>query len=166
MMGDFNAKIGRGRQGEKYMGRFGLAPNARLKNEIDYILVDKRCIIQDVSVIAPFNTGSDHRLVQAKIVDEQREARALHLTSREQRVKVMNKAQLRDAIVNERWDLRQGIDEDYDSLVQKLKECLRKAKVSSPKEPCGRISEGTKKMMEKWRNMKHDGSDLVEYSIL
>ncbi|KAL7850233.1 hypothetical protein SRHO_G00195820 [Serrasalmus rhombeus] len=115
MMGDFSAKIRRGRQGQEAIRGEHSVP--------DYILVDKRRIVQDISAIAPFNTGSDHRLVR-------------------------------------------GINEEYNSLVQKLKESLRKSKVASPKEPCGRILEGTKKMIEKRRNMKYDGSDLSEYSIL
>jgi len=39
----------------------------RLKNEIDFIITNKRYIITDVSALNRFNTGSDHRLTRAKI---------------------------------------------------------------------------------------------------
>lgn len=36
------------------------SPDAMTKNEIDFIMTDKRRIFRDVSVISRFNTGSDH----------------------------------------------------------------------------------------------------------
>jgi len=43
------------------------APNGTTKNEIDYILTDKKHIIQDVSTISKFKFFSDHRLVRATV---------------------------------------------------------------------------------------------------
>uniref|UniRef100_A0A8C9U0V1 Endonuclease/exonuclease/phosphatase domain-containing protein n=1 Tax=Scleropages formosus TaxID=113540 RepID=A0A8C9U0V1_SCLFO len=204
VMGDFNAKVGKGRQGERYVGKFGtgernergerlvtmaearkiyignslfkknsekrwtwIAPNAAHRNEIDYILVDKRRILQDVSVVTPFNTGSDHRLLRAKIViDRTKEKKTLHLTSREERVKVYDGKRLQEAMERKSWCRIDGIDDDYDSLIEKLKECLREAKEAGPREQKGRISEETKKLLEKRKNMKRTAEDHLEYSIL
>ncbi|XP_026324338.1 uncharacterized protein LOC113233423 [Hyposmocoma kahamanoa] len=43
------------------------SPDAVTKNEIDFILTDKRHIFRDVSVINRFSTGSDHRLVRGSL---------------------------------------------------------------------------------------------------
>nr|ADI61810.1 endonuclease-reverse transcriptase [Bombyx mori] len=44
-----------------------LSPDAVTKNEIDFIMTDKKHIFRDVSVISRFNTGSDHRLVRGTL---------------------------------------------------------------------------------------------------
>ncbi|CAH2243651.1 jg26126 [Pararge aegeria aegeria] len=43
------------------------SPDNITKNEIDFIITDKRYIFRDVSVISRFNTGSDHRLVRSTL---------------------------------------------------------------------------------------------------
>lgn len=44
-----------------------ISPDEKTKNEIDYILSNKNNICTDVTVLNKFYTGSDHRLVRAKI---------------------------------------------------------------------------------------------------
>ncbi|KAL0839312.1 hypothetical protein ABMA28_016056 [Loxostege sticticalis] len=44
-----------------------LSPGGRTKNEIDYIFGTNKFIVQDVTVLNNFYTGSDHRLIRAKI---------------------------------------------------------------------------------------------------
>ncbi|XP_044759008.1 craniofacial development protein 2-like [Coccinella septempunctata] len=44
------------------------SPDGRTKNEIDYIITDNKNTVKDVSVLNKFFTGSDHRIVRAKIV--------------------------------------------------------------------------------------------------
>ncbi|CAG9840644.1 unnamed protein product [Diabrotica balteata] len=44
-----------------------IIPNGNTKNEIDYILTTEKTIIKDVTVLNRFSTGSDHRLVRAKL---------------------------------------------------------------------------------------------------
>ena len=39
-----------------------------VKNEIDFFLSNNKSIFQDVSALKRFNTGSDHRIVKARIV--------------------------------------------------------------------------------------------------
>lgn len=88
-----------------------ISPNAEHRNEIDYILVDKQRILQDVSVIVPFNTSSKHRLLRAKIViDGMREKKALHLASKEECVKVYDEMGLQEAIKQETWHQIDKID--------------------------------------------------------
>lgn len=44
-----------------------ISPNGTTRNEIDYILSTEKSIIRDVTVINQCTTGSDHRMVRAKI---------------------------------------------------------------------------------------------------
>lgn len=44
-----------------------VSPNTQTKNEIDYLLTNKKHIFQDVDVLIQFSTGSDHRIVRRKI---------------------------------------------------------------------------------------------------
>ena len=59
------------------------SPNSETKNEIDYILCSHRRILQDVGVVGKaFTTGSNHRLVQARIaIDTKVEKRALAISN-------------------------------------------------------------------------------------
>lgn len=43
------------------------SPDSVTKNEIDFIIADKKRLFRDVSVVNRFNTGSDHRLVRATL---------------------------------------------------------------------------------------------------
>lgn len=43
------------------------SPNSNTKNEIDYVLTNEKLTVKDVSALNRFDTGSDHRLVRAKI---------------------------------------------------------------------------------------------------
>lgn len=43
------------------------SPNSNTKNEIDYVLTNKKFTVRDVSAPNRFDTGSDHRFVRAKI---------------------------------------------------------------------------------------------------
>ena len=43
------------------------SPNRLVKNEIDYILINKKSIVKNVEVIQRVNVGSDHRLVRGTI---------------------------------------------------------------------------------------------------
>lgn len=54
------------------------SPDNKVKNEIDYILATEKRICTDVSVLNRFDTGSDHRLVRAKLqVNNRMERRRL-----------------------------------------------------------------------------------------
>ena len=94
-MGDFNAKVGKQTsQGEPSTGPHGLgtrnergqmlvdfasavnmkiqntywhSPNGETFNQIDYILTTKNVQVHDVSTINKMHTGSDHRLVRARV---------------------------------------------------------------------------------------------------
>lgn len=45
------------------------SPNWETKNEIDYILTNKKNLVTDVEVITELDIGSDHRPVGARVMD-------------------------------------------------------------------------------------------------
>lgn len=47
--------------------RFWIAPNANIKSEIDYILINAPRVLKNVSIVPSFDTRSDHRILQARI---------------------------------------------------------------------------------------------------
>ena len=44
-----------------------ISPDSKTRNEIDYILSSCQKIVGDVTVLNSFNTGSDHRIVRARL---------------------------------------------------------------------------------------------------
>ncbi|XP_052823576.1 uncharacterized protein LOC128247647 [Octopus bimaculoides] len=106
-----------------------IVANAQYTNEIDCILVDTRHILQDVSMIAPLNTRSDHHLLWMKIViNELKEEKAFLILMKNQRVKAFDVTQLHDATKRKVWSEVEELDLNYNSLVQKIKNCMRKVK--------------------------------------
>lgn len=62
-----------------------VSPNMKVKNEIDFILSNKKYIVKDVSVLNKFSTGSDHRLVRSKIVINIKQERSKLISSKKNR---------------------------------------------------------------------------------
>jgi endonuclease/exonuclease/phosphatase family metal-dependent hydrolase len=56
------------------------------KNEIDYIITNSKSVVKNVTVLNNFTTGSDHRMVRAKVV----------LNTRFQRSKLVKKTEIPD----------------------------------------------------------------------
>ncbi|XP_071646707.1 craniofacial development protein 2-like [Temnothorax longispinosus] len=82
------------------------SPDSTIKNEIDYVLATDKRICADVSTLNRFDTGSDHRLVRAKVL----------VDTRLERKRLMNK-KVRPTLA----ELR-GKEEEYKTtLEQKLK---------------------------------------------
>ena len=142
LMGDFNAKVGRKKDGERFVGKYGIgernergerlvawaesmemfiantwykkkpkrrwtwiSPNAEKKNEIDYILTNRLRILQDVTVVPSFNTGSDHRLVKAKLIfEKRRERRALHKANRRKQKVEFDEEVFQNLVSRKKWE--------------------------------------------------------------
>ncbi|XP_029641349.1 uncharacterized protein LOC115216288 [Octopus sinensis] len=64
------------------------------------------------------------------------------------------------------WYQGDDIDDDYNSLIGKLKASLKKVKGVCPREKKGRISKETTKLLEERKNMKRTIDHHLEYSIL
>ena len=62
------------------------SPNATTHAEIDHILTNRRWSLLDVSVVPSFCSGSDHRLLRAKVRFRQLEKKACHSAARSKKV--------------------------------------------------------------------------------
>ncbi|XP_072375777.1 uncharacterized protein [Diabrotica undecimpunctata] len=59
-----------------------MSPDGNTKNEIDYILTKKKNIFEDVTVINSISTGSDHRMIRAKISIKHKKDRRQYVHSK------------------------------------------------------------------------------------
>lgn len=144
-----------------------IAPNARTKNEIDYFLVDTRRILRDVSVVPSFNTGSDHRMLRARIhIIPAVERRVLQVTSQRGRPKEIDEEEMQRQVELTDWTMGEELDEDYHHLTEKILQCAKKAQCQRPRQLDSRISEATRELLAKRRDMKRDKTTNVEYSLL
>ena len=149
------------------------SPNLTTKNMIDYILTDFPKYFKDVSVLNRLNTGSDHRLVRAKI----------NVRLQEERKKIFQKAivqkQLDPAAKSKfRIDLRKEFEQqksdsstnDINKLNDKLMETLVKNAapytVKQCKQRICKFSETTKEMMKKRRQFGVPKTEVekIEYA--
>jgi hypothetical protein len=101
-----------------------ISPNANVKNEIDYFLVDRKRLIQDVSVVTSFNTGSDHRLLRMKLFfNEVLETRKLQ-ASRTQKTTSLNQQTVQTLVESEKWVDLEDMEEDYAEFIKMFKNCF------------------------------------------
>ncbi|XP_033102502.1 craniofacial development protein 2-like [Anneissia japonica] len=108
------------------------SPNAATHNLIDYVISNKRSILMDVAVIPKVDTGSDHRLVRAKIrIDKKMERarcmkrvkkKSINLDKLESRKLEFHIAlQNRYAILEDAVELT-SMDEAYEKVVKTILE--------------------------------------------
>ena len=97
------------------------------KNEIDYFLVDRKRLIQDVSVVTSFNTGSDHRLFRIKLFfNEVLETRKLQ-ASRAQKKTSLDQQAAQTLAESEKWEDTEDMEEENAKFVNKFKNCIRQS---------------------------------------
>ncbi|CAM4690395.1 unnamed protein product [Leuciscus chuanchicus] len=146
-----------------------MSPNGETTNEIDYVLCSHRRILQDVAVIGRkfFDTGSDHRPVRAKLVINGRtEKRALAASNRAKQPVTTDPAVFHTLIDHTNWaQLETDIDQDYDHFIGLLKSSRDAAAVPTNSR-ASRISDATKALMQRRRQMRADGPTHVEYGLL
>ncbi|RVE42210.1 hypothetical protein evm_013143 [Chilo suppressalis] len=104
------------------------SPDAMTKNEIDFIISDKKRIFRDVSVINRFKTGSDHRLLRGTLIIDFKLERS-RLMKSTLRPKLLQSAVGSDAfqmkLENRFAALETTIDVDIDEELDQVVEILR-----------------------------------------
>lgn len=151
-------------------------PNGRNKNEYDYIITDRKCVISDVSVLNKFDTGSDHRLVRAECYFDVRKDRRNLITKRPtpNHVKIEIIRHNQDYI-KERLDSSLNADEmvehSVDDMCQRLVECLNTTLSSvtpvNVQASTQKLTADTLRLIEKRRQMNSDvNADQKELSQL
>ncbi|EYC00323.1 hypothetical protein Y032_0116g561 [Ancylostoma ceylanicum] len=112
------------RPGKRWTWR---ALNDRTRNEIYFMLCDKKRIVKDVSVIAESKVcvHSDHRLIRIKIVVDLGEvSRRLARASQRRKSQQFSEALFTQAVENTDWSMHvEDIDVDHGSTLEKLQKC-------------------------------------------
>lgn len=134
------------------------SPDNKTRNEIDFILSNKKTICRDVSVLNRFNTGSDHRLVRAKIkINTAIERKKL---LKNHRYPTSDVLQLKEAEYQN--DLNQKltkvkleqleIDELANKITSSVKTSVKKICAGTKNHKDTKLSQDTLKLLEKRRN--------------
>ncbi|KAI8440941.1 hypothetical protein MSG28_009238 [Choristoneura fumiferana] len=191
LLGDFNAKVGSDRKGSDelcgtewaFCNEYILkkkskrrwtwtSPNGSVKNEIDYILCNRKDIITDVSVLNKFNSGSDHRMVRATV----------EINFKKERSKIVSKPLAKQHITgfpDEEFEKKliqvecegdnrniTNLDERYDHFTESISNL---AKIHFPKTISSRqkkLTDKTGKLLEKRRNIPADSLNTREHRAL
>ena len=144
------------------------APNATVRNEIDYILTSRPHVIKDVRVVTRVNIGSDHRLVIAKMVINTK-----HERSRMVNKYTINKNHLQKEAEIYQVQLKNRFEsladtsntesylEDITKGIVETSECVAGKQSKATKD---KLTTGTKQLMQKRRDMKKLGNiQNIEY---
>ncbi|KAL6742408.1 hypothetical protein Aduo_015561 [Ancylostoma duodenale] len=141
-----------------------VSPNGQHYHELDHILCNKR-VIADVSVVPSFNTESDHRLFRARLHFDRGQVRLARIRSRRSRPTILDEEMVRVIAAKEAFEMVDDLNEDYTHLVETIVKIRNECRAAAPNHATGRISSGTRALLEKRRHMDRQGNQ-VEYAVL
>ena len=151
------------------------SPDGSVKNEIDFIMTNKENTIEDLTVVGRVNTGSDHRLVRARFNFRTRIERAKLVKTQTSKIdyKVLNAHQnLFQLELQNKFKELQVSEDDIESYNQDIiaivNDAARTIASSKKSIKIDKISESTKDMLRKRREMKQDATQYskIEYREL
>ncbi|WKY12110.1 hypothetical protein Q1695_003579 [Nippostrongylus brasiliensis] len=117
--GDFNATVGTNDCDEWRLGQHGSSS----RNDNGMRLIDFQWSLFDVSLLPPFDTGSDHRLFRAKLTLRKKIFKRDTHKPAPLRVPSFSSQELEHAIDSYDWKCLEDPSEDYDLLVSGLLRC-------------------------------------------
>ncbi|VDP11466.1 unnamed protein product [Heligmosomoides polygyrus] len=131
------------------------SPNGETRSEIDHVLTNRRWSLFDVSVLPSFDTGSDHRLVRAKLTLKKRMFKRDTHKPAPVRIPTFKSEELEYAIKSYDWNLLEDPSEDYDLLSKGLLKCASSScEATSPS--ASRLNAHAIKLLEQRRAVKLD----------
>ena len=130
------------------------------KNEIDYIFCSHKYIVQDVSVLNNFYTGSDYRLIRAKVSISAKLQRYLTLKKGNSKevdpLKLLINADVYSSNLNEKLSELRPESLDINTLNQKLNKTMMEAALAVAKKNYsreGKLSSEAKALLQERRDM-------------
>ena len=134
------------------------APNGTTKNEIDFILANKITTIKDISVLNKFQTGSDHRLVRARIVFDFKLERS-KLTQKPATFGININNPIKNSEKYEET-LNEKLHEDIDSpqLIKTVLECAKEIGGPQQQNKNTKLTNETKALLRQRREMKSNNN--------
>ena len=151
------------------------SPDGYVKNEIDFIMTNKEDTIEDLTVVSRVNTGSDHRLVRARLNFRTKIEQAKLVKTQTSKIdyKVLNAQQnLFQLELHNKFKELQVSEDDIESYNQDIITIVNDAAktIASRKKSIkiDKISDSTKDMLRKRREMKQDATQYskIEYREL
>uniref|UniRef100_A0A914VPY6 Endonuclease/exonuclease/phosphatase domain-containing protein n=1 Tax=Plectus sambesii TaxID=2011161 RepID=A0A914VPY6_9BILA len=145
-----------------------ISPNGETKNEINFILTNRLQIVQDVTAIGrALSTGSDHRLIRARIVlDAKVEKKALAISNAGQQKMTFDTKVFQQHVDASDWTLNEDLNDDYSKLIDQLKHCRHQSEVPCDNHQQKRISSSTRTLLDQRRQMKRIRANNVKYHLL
>ncbi|KAK6743278.1 hypothetical protein RB195_010501 [Necator americanus] len=133
------------------------SPNGATRAEIDHILTNRRWCLLDVSVVPSFCSGSDHRLLRAKIRLSHAMEKNICYRQRRRKEVVYDDCVLEYSLSQGDWHIEEDPNVDYEKLLRELRACAERA--SKPRTTnLDRISKTTKELLERRRASRLDSN--------
>ncbi|CAG9131832.1 unnamed protein product [Plutella xylostella] len=148
-----------------------ISPDGKTKNEIDFILTDKKHILNDVSVIIRVKTGSDHRLVRGtlNINCKIERSRLMKSTLRPTPAQIQDPESFQSELCDRLICLENcvTVDDLNNRFVETVREVGSKYFSSRTNRGPQKLSDGTLSLIRERREMRLQSSvDMVEYRRL
>ncbi|CAG9114637.1 unnamed protein product [Plutella xylostella] len=148
-----------------------ISPDGKTKNEIDFILTDKKHIFNDVSVISRVKTGSDHRLVRGtlNINCKIERSRLMKSTLRPTPAQIQDPESFQSELCDRLICLENcvTVDDLNNRFVETFREVGSKYFSSRTNRGPQKLSDGTLSLIRERREMRLQSSvDMVEYRRL
>ncbi|KAK6741073.1 hypothetical protein RB195_009121 [Necator americanus] len=137
------------------------SPNGATRAEIDHILTNRRWCLLDVSVVPSFCSGSDHRLLRAKIRLSHTMEKNICYRQRRRKEVVYDDCVLEDSLSQGDWHIEEDPNVDDEMLLRGLRACAERASKSRTTN-LDRISKTTKELLERRRTSRLDPNALSE----
>nr|CDJ95062.1 unnamed protein product [Haemonchus contortus] len=142
-------------------------PNAATRSEIDHVLTNRKWSLLDVSVVDAFRTGSDHRLVRAKIRLRAKLRRRDHFRPPPIRLPRYDTSAMEVAAVQYAWQEAQDLTHDYDLLVNGLLHCATASTVSGRANSRSRIDGNARTLLQQRAAVyRNSASSLLERAMI
>ncbi|KAK6728975.1 hypothetical protein RB195_006185 [Necator americanus] len=150
------------------------SPNGATPAEIDHILTNRRWCLLDVSVVPSFCSGSDHRLLRAKIRLSHTMEKNICYRQRRRKEVVYDDCVLEDSLSQGDWQIEEDPNVDYEMLLRDYEPVLNTTKELLGRRRALRLDpnashiERQKKILEaaqRRTSLKKCRRDLREYNI-
>ncbi|KAK6744137.1 hypothetical protein RB195_011071 [Necator americanus] len=103
------------------------SPNGATLTEIDHILTNRRWCLLDISAVPSFCSGSDHRLLRAKIRLSYTMEKNICYRQRRRKEVVYDDCVLEDSLSHGDWHIEEDPNVDYEMLLRGLRACAERA---------------------------------------
>ncbi|EYB85833.1 hypothetical protein Y032_0290g1548 [Ancylostoma ceylanicum] len=142
-----------------------ISPNGLFKHELDHFLCNHK-IFTDVAVVPSFQTGSDHRLLRAKLHFDKTKATLERMAQKTPSPTILDVEAAQRLAESKDFGEMNDLDEDYEKLEAAIADIRKTCRKKKPNHVTSRISEETRQLLEKRRNLKRTVNNHLEMTLL